>query len=110
RQGTTHRAIKKAAGEVQSPQRPRPSTIHSSGGSYHDGSTDRKTVPGHHRPYSRTARSGHGALAATVGARDGAAAQPLQPAALSRHQRLAVDGNGLLLPVLGNVQPGENGW
>ena len=32
---------------------------------------------------------------------DGAAAQPLQPAALSRHQRLAVDGDGLRVPVLG---------
>ena len=70
---------------------------------------DRHTVPGDYGSDARTTRAGHRALAAAVGPHDGAAAQPLQPAALQWDQRLAVDGDGLRVPVLGDVQPGQNG-
>ena len=53
------------------------------------------TVPGHHRPHPGPAGAGHRALAAALGQRDGAAPQPLQPAVIPGHQRVAAHGDGL---------------
>src|SRR5262245_16330786 len=66
------------------------------------------TVPGDHRPDSRPAGAGHGALAQALGQRDGDTPQPLQPAVIPRHQYLAPHGHGLCIAVLGDVPPGQS--
>src|SRR5262249_52770433 len=72
------------------------------GGFFYGYHTTYDTLRGHHRPHSRAVGTGHRALATAVGPHHGGATQPLQPAALSWHQRLALDSDGRCVPVLGD--------
>jgi hypothetical protein len=92
----------------RAPLWPQTTTIEHRGGFFYGYPTASDTLRRHDQPDPRAAGAGHGALAQTVGQHHGDAQESLQPAVLQGHQRVAVDGHGLRLAVLGHVPVSES--